>query len=143
MVEHFVETECNSIQDICILYLYHWFQLNKAEKVESYIHTGIAKAISSRCKCKFPVTFIRSGIFHCWNTPDEVTYRSVMVSPGRHKATQLLHFLEEWVDTKPVLQVEKFGLWVSTECPVKISSLGLSDPHCRSFRFHARNSTTT
>ena len=142
MVEHFVETECNRIGTYS-LYIYHWFQINKAEKIESYIHTGIAKAISSRCKCEFPVTFIRSGIFQCWNTPNEVTYRSVIVSPGRHKPTQLLQFLAEWVDSKPVLQVEKFGLWVSTECPVKISSLGLSDPHCPSFRPHTRNSTTT
>ena len=123
--------------------MYHYFQTEETEKIESYIRTGIAKAISGRCKCEFPVTFIRSGIFHCWNTPNEVTYRSVIVSPGRHKPTQLLQFLTEWVGTKPVLQVGKFGLWVSTECPVKISSLGLSDPQCPSFRPLARNSTTT
>ena len=66
-----------------------------------------------------------------------------MVSPGGYKPTQLLQFLAEWVDTKPVLQVGKFGLWVSTECQVKISSLGLSDPQCSSFRPLARNSSTT
>ena len=123
--------------------MYHYFQTDETEKIESYIHTGIAKAISGRCKCDFPVAFIRSGIFQCWNTPDEVTYRSVMVSPGGHEPTQLLQFLAEWVGTKPVLQVGKFGLWVSTECPVKISSLDLSDPQCSSFRPLARNSTTT
>ena len=123
--------------------MYHYLQTDETEKIESYIHTGISKAISGRCKCEFPATFIRSGIFHCWNTPDEVTYRSVIISPGRHKPTQLLQFLAEWVGTKPVLQVGKFGLWVSTECPVKISSLGLSDPQCPSFRPLARNSTTT
>ena len=123
--------------------MYHYFQTDKAEKIDSYIRTGIAKAISSHCKCEFPATFIRSGIFHCWNAPDEVTYRSVIVSPGRHKPIQLLQFLAEWVGTKPVLQVGKFGLWVSTKCPVKISSLGLSDPQCPSFRPLARNSTTT
>ena len=123
--------------------MYQYFQTDKAEEIDSFIRTGIAKAISGRCKCEFPATFIRYGIFHCWNTPDEVTYRSVIVSPGRHKPTQLLQFLAEWVGTKPVLQVGKFGLWVSTECPVKISSLGLSDPQCPSFRPLARNSTTT
>ena len=123
--------------------MYHYFQTDEAQKIESYIHTGIAKAISGRCKCDFPVAFIRSGIFQCWNTPDEVTYRSMMVSSGRHKPTQLLQFLAEWVGTKPVLQVGKFGLWVSTECPVKISSVGLSNPQCSSFRPLARNSSTT
>ena len=123
--------------------MYCSLQTDETQKIELYIHTGIAEAISGRCKCDFPVAFIRSGIFQCWNTPDEVTYRSVMVSPGGHKPTQLLQFLAEWVGTKPVLQVGKFGLWVSTECPVKISSLGLSDPQCPSFRPLARNSTTT
>ena len=107
-------------------------QTNKAEKMESYIHIGIAKIISDRCNCEFQATFIRSGIFHCWNTPDEVTYRSVIVGTGHHNATKLLRFLEEWVNSKPVLQVEKLGLWLSTKCPVKISSL--SAPQCPSFR---------
>ena len=123
--------------------MYCSLQTDETQKIELYIHTGIAEAISGTCKCDFPVAFIRSGIFQCWNTPDEVTYRSVMVSPGGHKPTQLLQFLAEWVGTKPVLQVGKFGLWVSTECPVKISSLDLSDPQCSSFRPLARNSTTT
>ena len=49
-----------------------------------------------------------------------------------YNATRLLGFVEEWVDSEPVLQVEKFGLWLSTKCPVQISSL--SDPQCPSFR---------
>ena len=100
--------------------------------MESYIQTGIVEAISDRCNCEFQATFIRSGIFHCWNTPDEVTYRSVIVGTGRHNTTKLLRFLEEWVNSEPVLQVEKFGLRVSTKCPVQISSL--SAPQCPSFR---------
>ena len=49
-----------------------------------------------------------------------------------HNATELLRSLEEWVNSEPVLQVETLGLWVSTKCPVQISSL--SDPQCPSFR---------
>ena len=116
----------------CIAISFYFLQTNKADKIESYIHIGIAKIISDRCKCEFPTTFIRSGIFQCWNAPDEVTYRSVIVGMGHHNATELLRSLEEWVNSEPVLQVEKLGLWVSTKCPVQISSL--SDPQCPSFR---------
>ena len=56
----------------------------------------------------------------------------VIVGTGHHNATKLLRFLEEWVNSEPVLQVEKLGLWFSTKCPVKISSL--SAPQCPSFR---------
>ena len=56
--------------------------------------------------------------------------------------TKLLDFLESWVKSKPVLQVEKFGLWVSTEFPVRICSLGLSDPQCPSIAPPSGESTT-
>ena len=54
--------------------LFFSLQTNKVEKTKSYIRSGISKAISGRCNCEFPVAFIRSGIFQCWNVPDEITY---------------------------------------------------------------------
>ena len=42
-------------------------------------------------------------------------------------AIELLGFLENWVKSKPVLRVEKFGLWVSSEYPVRIMSLDLGE----------------
>ena len=67
-------------------------------------------------------------IFQCWNALDEITYRSVIMGTEHNNATELLGFVEEWVNSEPVLQVEKLGLWLSTKCPVQISSL--SDPQC-------------
>ena len=89
-------------------------QTNKVEKAKSYIRSGISKAISGRCNCEFPVAFIRSGIFQCWNAPDEITYRSVIVGTEDLTTTKLLGFLDKWVNSKPVLQVENFGLWLNT-----------------------------
>ena len=42
-----------------------------------------------------------------------------------HNATELVQFLEEWVNSEPALQVGRFELWVDTKCPVLISSLKL------------------
>jgi len=91
----------------------------------SYIHSRIAKAISYQCNCSFPVEFIRDGFFRCWNAPDEFTYRSAIVGTEAHNATELVQFLEEWVNSEPALQVGRFELWVDTKCPVLISSLKL------------------
>ena len=121
--------------------LFHSLQADKAQKFRSYIHDGIAEALLDHCNCEFTLAFIRSGIFHCWNAQDEVTYRSVIVGTGHHNATELLEFLEEWVNSKPVLQVEDFGLWLSTKCPVQIPSL--SDPQCSSFRQPPAGDSTT
>ena len=116
-------------------------QNDHAEKIESYIHTEIVEAVSGGCSYELPVAFIRSGIFQCWNTLNEVTYRSMIVGTEHHNATELLRSLEEWLNSEPVLQVEKLGLWVSTKCPVQISSL--SDPQCSSFRQPSPGDSTT
>ena len=59
---------------------------------------------------------------------------------GHHNATKLLRFLEEWVNSKPVLLVENFGLWVSSKCHVRI--LSLRDPQCSSYRQPSADDST-
>ena len=54
-------------------------------------------------------------------------------------ATKLLGCFKQWVKTEPVLQVEKFGLWISTKCPVQIPSLG---PQCPGIRSPSDDPTT-
>ena len=39
-----------------------------------------------------------------------------------HNATELVQFLEEWVNSQPALQVDHFELWIDMKCPVPISS---------------------
>ena len=79
------------------------FRLIKQRKLNCTSILGLPKSFLVPVNVtSHAVAFIRSGIFQCWNIPDEVTYRSVMVSPGGHKPTQLLQFLAEWVGTNPV-----------------------------------------
>ena len=59
---------------------------------------------------------------------------------GRHNATELLKCLQEWVNSEPVLQVENFGLWVSSKCRVRI--LSLRDPQCSSYRQSSADDST-
>ena len=40
-----------------------------------------------------------------------------------HNATELVGFLQEWVNSEPALQVDQFELEVGTRCPVLIPSL--------------------
>ena len=42
-----------------------------------------------------------------------------------HNATELVGFLQEWVNSEPALQVDQFELEVGTRCPVLIPSLKL------------------
>ena len=110
-----------------------WFQVNE---VELYIHTGIAKAISNWCKCKFP--------WHSSDLGSSSVGTLLMKWPTgfrleKNKQTLLLQLLEECTESKPVLQVEKFGLWISQNDI--ISRPEWTPLSWASFRFHARNST--
>ena len=69
--------------------------------------------------------FIRKGLFRFWNSLNELTYRSVIVGTEAHNATELVGFLQEWVNSEPALQVDQFELRVGTRCPVLIPSLKL------------------
>ena len=42
-----------------------------------------------------------------------------------HNATELVGFLQEWVNSEPALQVDQTELRVGTRCPVLIPSLKL------------------
>ena len=100
-------------------------QVERALKIESYIHSEVTQAISEHCNCSFSMEFIRNGVFRCWNASNEVTYRSTIVGTKANNATQLVQFLQKWVNSKPVLLVEIFELWVDTKCPVRLSSFKL------------------
>ena len=100
-------------------------QADKVEKIRSYVHSGIAKAISYQCNCSFSAEFIRNGLFRCWNALNEFTYRSTIVGIKGHNATELVGLLQQWVYSEPTLQVDQFELWVGTRCPVAVSSLKL------------------
>ena len=100
-------------------------QVERALKIESYIHSEVTQAISEHCNCSFSMEFIRNGVFRCWNASNEVTYRSTIVGTKANNATQLVQFLQKWVNSEPVLLVEIFELWVDTKCPVRLSSFKL------------------
>ena len=119
-----VPVDCGS-SDTYSVHLLSCAQADKVEKIRSYIHRGIAKAISYQCNCSFSAEFIRNGLFRCWNALNEFTYRSTIVGTKAHNATELVGFLEQWVNSEPALQVDQFELWVGTRCPVPISSLKL------------------
>ena len=99
-------------------------------KMEEAIHNGIVKAVSRLCNCTFSVDFIRSGVFRCWNSPTEVTYRSAIVSTDTYYASDIVGYIEKWVESKPalLLHLEKLELKVETKCPVRLTLM--SDPEC-------------
>ncbi len=84
--------------------------------------------ISARCNCNFTETALHNGLFTCWNSPSEVTYRATIV--GTFNTSQLVGYIEEWVMAKrPFVKIGRVGLRVYQNCPVRIVSLE-DDPEC-------------
>ena len=114
-------------------------QPSKAEKIDAIICHALTEAISCQCNCSFPHDFIRKGKFSCLNTTTKVSYRSTIVGTTVHNASQLVNFIQKWVSTGPILEVEWWLLHVNANCPVRISSL--SDSECQDSRPVACNPT--
>ena len=94
-----------------------------------YIHTAIVAAIAKQEVELFESSFLLDGFFRCWHSPTEVTYRSSIIDTGTYDAHRLVAFLQDWVDSRPVVRMEGFELQVlGGGCPVALSSL--SAPEC-------------
>ena len=105
-------------------------QAEKARIFEEDLLNAVTKAISDGCNCSFPVEFIRTGQYTCWSAPTEVTYRSTIVGTETHNSSQLIGFIDEWVNTRTTVKIEWLLHKVYPDCPVQISSL--SEPECMS-----------
>ena len=90
-----------------------------------YIHTAIVAAVAKQKVESFESSFLLDGFFRCWHSPTEVTYRSSILGTGdTYNASQLVAFLQDWVDSRPVVRMEEFELQVlGGGCPVALSSL--------------------
>ena len=89
------------------------------------ISQKIATVISSHCNCSVPEDFLKDGIFRCWNSRNEVTYRNTIITPANIKVAE---YIEDWVKSEQPLEVDGFHVKVYKDCPVHIYSM--SDPEC-------------
>ncbi len=74
----------------------------------------------------FSSSLLREGVFRCWGSQSEVTYRSTIASSPY--TNLLVEHLSEWVRAGPIVQVGDFHLGVNKDCPTCISSM--KDPEC-------------
>ena len=113
------------------VYHTYWLSLQPeyAWKLDTHIRGILARAISRLCNCTFPLDFIRSGRFSCRNSTSKATYRSAIITTASHDARQLVDFIQKWVSSRPILELDWWLLDVYTDCPAGI--LSFSDPECQ------------
>ena len=74
-------------------------------------------------------TFLRSGTFICQSQPTMATYRTSLVNSGLSTCTtSLVSYIQDWVSSEPVVQLNHLLVRVNYDCPVLVAEL--SAPEC-------------
>ena len=97
---------------------------NPSEKSQDII-SHITSLLIEQCHCKIDMnTAIKNGGFQCFaNSPEIVTYRAQIQGTSEVAALDLVQILQQWVSTKPSINIKAQILNVKSSCPVLIASL--------------------
>ena len=98
-------------------------QVSKAVGLEDSIRKDIEQALRKRCNCDFSSSAIYSGEFSCQTTTTEVIYRAIISGSSESRtATELVNFIENWLQSEGTLLYNKFRLWLAQNCSLCIES---------------------
>ena len=92
------------------------------------IEEALIEAIESRCECHFPEDHFLKPMFSCANSPNLTTYRNTLIGTHNFNATQIISFIQDWVNSGPWINIKGYAVWVDRSCPVTIASL--NEPEC-------------
>ena len=98
-------------------------QVSKAVDLENSIKKDIEQALRKRCDCDFGSTAIYSGEFSCQTTATEVVYRAIINGSSELRtATELVVYIEDWLQSEGTLLYNKFRLRLAQNCTLHIKS---------------------
>ena len=98
-------------------------QVSKAVDLEDSIRKDIEQALRKRCSCNFISSAIYSGEFSCQTTTTEVIYRAIINGSSESRiATELVNFIENWLQSEGTLLYNKLRLRLAQNCSLRIES---------------------
>ena len=107
----------------------HILQPDQVSSHQIHIKNAIIEALEFRCQCKIPRSNLLEGKFSCRSSNSHATYRNILIGTYNTNATELLNFLQDWVDIGPTVEVDWYYVDIDSSCPVRISSL--REPECK------------
>ena len=94
-----------------------------------HIEEALVEAVESRCECHFPKANLIKASFSCSSSPNLTTYRNTLIGTHNFNATQLIGYIQDWVNSEPQIVVNDYSVWLDSSCPVSIASL--KERECR------------
>lgn len=75
------------------------------------------------CQCPISEYYLRDAILMCPMELNDVIFRGRLFSTPEAMITQILMFLQDWVNTGPTISINGEDFAVDSSCPVAIQSL--------------------
>ncbi len=99
-------------------------------QIREGIGSVLTNAITSRCNCPFDPWGVYYGEFSCRNTKEQAIYWSkINGRSSTSTATELLAFLQDWIDTDGKFTMNGLRMEVSKTCsPLRLRSF--HQPEC-------------
>ena len=101
------------------------------EVYKYFIEEALIEAIKLHCECHFPRENLLQESFSCSSSPhlSMTTYRNTLVGTHNVNASQLVGFIQDWVNSGPKITIKSsYSVWVDKKCPVAVSSF--DEPEC-------------
>ena len=93
------------------------------ELYKYFIEEALIEAIKLRCECHFPRKNLLQESFSCSSSPHLTTYRNTLIGTHNVNASQLVGFIQDWVNSGPKITIKKsYSVWIDKACPAAVSS---------------------
>lgn len=115
---------------LCLYNNYVCIQANDPTSKDIEISQAVVDNMAPRCGCAFTEDRITDRIFHCFpSSPHTVTYRARLHGTREATVTELIQYIEEWVQEGTAFPVQLQLLTVDSTCDVRVSSF--TESECR------------
>ena len=106
-----------------------FMQAETEDTILSAIQSALTRIIRSMCECDFEETFINEPVLLCEPLePTTFLYRASMETFEEFAASQLIVYIEDWVEQGASISFNDSVIIFSSNCPIRISNI--TDPVC-------------
>ena len=90
----------------------------------SDISNSISGAISQRCLCQYPSSFIVNGRLFCGENKNDVIFQSHFLTTDLKTPEEIRNLTQQWVLTKPLVRINNKMYQFDPYCSVAVEELG-------------------
>ena len=90
---------------------------------KKFVEKAVIEAIERGCECIFPPDHLLEASFSCESSPNLTTYRNALIGTHEFNATELINFIQDWVNSGSIIKIQNYSVRVDSTCLVAISSL--------------------